>query len=110
MNQTYATIVKLKDIDNTDADTTDADTTTEPIIIDPKLLKETLKLEYLDENDLKLYDFINDLKRYWNERGFINTLKHQNVVKILKETINVSEFAVDEDDYDDDDDESDFYE
>ena len=104
----YANITKLN-IKEDDTDDNENESI-EPETIPQRDPKEILKLDYLDENDLKLYDFINDLKNYWQDRGFMNTLKHENIVKLLRETMLVTEIIFEDDDYEEEEDENDFYE
>lgn len=105
---TYADIARLNIKDDETDDTENE--TNEQETIPQRNLKEDLKFDYLDENDLKLYNFIKDLKNYWQDRGFLNTLKHENIVKLLKETMTVTELILEDDDYEEEDNESDFYE
>lgn len=108
MTTTYAKITELNIPDEINDDTEIE--SSEPEKLSEHDKKEKLKLDYLDENDLRLYDFINDLKDYWKDLGFMNTLKHESVVRLLRKTINVTEIIIDDEDCEEEYEESEFYE
>ncbi len=109
MATTYANITRSNIENTTDADDTENESNEHEVLSEHDL-KEKLKLDYLDENDLKLYDFINDIKNHWQDLGFMNTLKHESIVKLLRETITVTEIILEDEENEEEDEENDFYE
>lgn len=103
---TYANIVRVELPENEDEISKDEDENVEPVgeyVMSPKE-------KYMLENDLILYDFNNEMKTVWNDKGFLNTLRHMQVHKIIDNCMTVTEIEEEEIEESDEEYETDNYE
>lgn len=109
MSVTFANIVRFDPVVGSEEDTGSAC----EIVLEAENTEIVLtpKEQYLIENDLILYDFNNEMKAVWEHLGFLNSLKHQQVVDIIEKCMLVTELEDDLecDEFDDDYSESDIY-